>query len=425
MRRERLLSSTDPCRERISLVSSLGSKVLISQFVSLCNVSLVSNLCSLRVPYNTNLSTALNLLTKMETSVDDLSSISPEVWLNIPPPLKDTLRLLLKHVLSLHSRVTFTYAELSQTHAKVKDLQFRTRDDHSVLEAMNARHREEVVKLEEANAACAKLTKEMMDLMESTERSKGLELAELKTRLRDTESFTKEIQKSLVYGMKKFEADLTAKFAHFRSEAKGEIRLDLQRDLHPLRETLADYQLQTSSAVETLNSTFQQWTKQCESLQESRRRTFEGEMQAVKREIETVKGQMETQIATVQQEIHTRMNAILEEMQTKAKKKRGKGSLSLEGVEKVRKDLETALNALRQDFTANPKSDPQSLTPLWTEIHSLRLNFHSELESKSSFLAGYIQESCTVLEERLLGQVDQRLDTQLRDIRAKLAVSAT
>lgn len=363
--------------------------------------------------------------------MDELSSISPDTWLNIPPPLKDAVRLLLKHVLSLHSRFTFTYAEMSQTHAKVKDLQSRTREDHSLLESMNARHREEVVKLEEANAACVKLTKEMVDLMESSERRKGLELSDLKARLKDAESFTKETQKSLWNGMKKFEADLTAKFAHFRLEAKGEIRSDLQRDLNPLRESLVDFQLHTDCAVEGLNSSFLLWTKQCESLQESRKRTTEEEFEAVQRAIEAVKGRIETQIATVRQEIRTEMVTFTEEMQNKARKESllmaGKGNLSFGEVEKVKKDLETAVNALKQDFTAFQlaisKTETQPLTPLWTEIHSIHHKLQAELETKSSFLAGYMQESCTALEERILEQVDQRIETQLRDIRAKLAVS--
>lgn len=360
----------------------------------------------------------------METTLDDLSSISPDSWQNIPPPLKDAVRFLIKHVVSLHSRVTFTYAELAQTHAKVKDLQFRTREDRSLLETMNGQHREEVVKLEEANAACAKLTKEMVDLIESNERRKGSELADLKAQLKDTESLTKEVQRSLWHGIKKFEADLTAKFAHFRSEAKGEIRSDLQRDLRPMRDALSDYQHQTSKAMEQLSSSFQQWTKQNEALEQDRKRTAERELQDVIREIEVVNERFESQIATVRREMVT----IKEEIHNKARKENlfmnGKADLS-SAVDKVKRDLETTINALKQDFTAfqqAPKAEPQSLTPLWTEIRSLRTIFEDEIQSKTAFLTNTLEMTCSTLEERVMVQVDRRIDSQLRDIRVKLAV---
>ena len=360
----------------------------------------------------------------METTIDDLSSIYPDTWQNIPPPLKDAIRLLIKHVISLHSRVTFTYGELSQTHAKVKDLQFRTREDHSLLETMNGQHREEVVKLEEANAACAKLTKEMVDLIESNERRKHSELAELKVQLNDTESLAKEVQRSLWHGIRKFEADLTAKFAHFRSEAKGEIRSDLQRDLRPMRDALSEYQYQTSKTVEQLSCSFQQWTKQNEALEQDRKRTAERELQDVMREIAVANQQFDTQIATVRRE----MTTLKEEIQNKARKEslfiNGKADL-ISAVEKVKKDLETAINGLKQDFKAFqqiPKVENQSLTPLWTEIRSLRTSFQDEIQSKTAFLTNAIETSCSTLEEQVMVQVDRRIESQLRDIRVKLAV---
>lgn len=336
------------------------------------------------------------------------------------------MRLLIKHVVSLHSRVTYTYAELSQTHAKVKDLQFRTREDHSLLETMNRQHREEVVRLEEANAACGKLTKEMVDLIENNERRKDSELAELKVQLKDTESLAKEVQRSLWHGIKKFEADLTAKFTHFRSEAKGEIRSDLQRDLRPMRDALSEYQHQTSKVVEQLNCGFQQWTKENEANEQDRRRTAERELQDIIREIAAVSLQFETQIATVRRE----MTTITEEIQRKARKETSftQGKVDLSSVDKVRKDLETAINALKQDFTAfqhAPKVEQQSLTPLWSEIRSLHTNFQDEIQSKTTFLTKAIEMSCSSLEERIMLQVDRRIEGQLRDIRVKLAVRTT
>jgi hypothetical protein len=293
---------------------------------------------------------------------------------------------------------------------------------------MNGQHREEVVKLEEANAACAKLTKEMVDLIESNERRKDSELADLKAQLKDTESLTKEVQRSLWHGIKKFEADLTAKFAHFRSEAKGEIRSDLQRDLRPMRDALSDYQHQTSKAMEQLSSSFQQWTEQNEALEQDRKRTAERELQDVIREIEVVNERFESQIATVRREIRTEMVTIKEEIHNKARKENlfmnGKVDLS-SAVDKVKKDLETTINALKQDFTAfqqAPKADPQSLALLWTEIRSLRTIFQDEIQSKTAFLTNAIEMTCSTLEERVLVQVDRRIDSQLRDIRLKLAV---
>lgn len=370
---------------------------------------------------------------------DELAGISPESWLNIPTPLTDAMRILVKQVTNLQSRLTFIYAELTQTHSKVKELQTHSRDQGQLLHSLHTEHRDTTSKLQDSNSTCIKLTKEMLELMDINKQHTATALTNLQTQLQDAESFTKEVQKSVFTTFKRFESEQAAKLTQFRREAKGEIRSELMKEWKSLKEKVSDNELKANCDIEEVKKqleTFNKWKFEFDLTQEQRRRTENRNFENLQNEMEELKSHLEREIEGINRQFGTKIEEMERNLASKMEKMQKEAAPQVNfsqcGAEKVKNELEIVLNALKKDFLSlqtaqinHIKSQPQLLTPLWNEIYTAKEHLLEEIEAKAAILRKNIKQSSETLENRMVEVMNSSIESQLREIRAKLMVKSS